>query len=234
MMTKFNQEFYAQIKAKKNKPLSSIVQRRLQVVEKEKEKEVTKKGSSTLALDEGHVTSLALSIEEITLRTKKRKLGDKGKDKVGASVWADAKTTLAQANEVVTPEELKEISSVPSHEMVNHHVHKLIQVIFFYFLSFFCFSFFSFFFFLSISMNYISCSLRDFGCQVLGETMHITSQYLVNEEKVVMATSKVEALEAEALGLRKNLIAAMDANNSSKEKIKSLTEELNAEKQLVK
>ena len=147
MMTKFNQEFYAQIKAKKNKPLSSIVQRRLQVVEKEKEKEVTKKGSSTLALDEGHVTSLALSIEEITLRTKKRKLGDKGKDKVGASVWADAKTTLAQANEVVTPEELKEISSVPSHEMVNHHVHKLIQVIFFYFLSFFCFSFFSFFFF---------------------------------------------------------------------------------------
>ena len=83
MMTKFNQEFYAQIKAKKNKPLSSIVQRRLQVVEKEKEKEVTKKGSSTLALDEGHVTSLALSVEEITPHTKKRKLGDKGKDKVG-------------------------------------------------------------------------------------------------------------------------------------------------------
>ena len=147
MMTMFNQEFYAQIKAKKNKPLSSIVQRRLQVVEKEKEKEVTKKGSSTLALDEGHVTSLALSIKEITPHTKKRKLGDKGKDKVGASVWADAKTTLAQANEVVLLEELKEILSVPSHEMVNHHIHKLVQVIFFFFLSFFFFSFFSFFFF---------------------------------------------------------------------------------------
>ena len=49
-----------------------------------------------------------------------------------------------------------------------------------------------------------------------------------------MATSKVEVLEAEALGLRNDLIMAMDDNNSSKEKIKTLTEELNAEKQLVK
>ena len=64
--------------------------------------------------------------------------------------------------------------------------------------------------------------------------MHITSQYLVSEEKAVMATLKVEALEAEASGLRKDLIMAMDDNNSSKEKIKTLTEELNAEKQLVK
>ena len=108
---------------------------------------MTKKGSSTPALDEGHVTSLALSVEEITPRIKKRKMGDKGKDKVGANVWANAKTTLAQANEVVLLEELKEILSVPSHEMVNHHIHKLVQVIFFFFLSFFFFSFFSFFFF---------------------------------------------------------------------------------------
>ena len=64
--------------------------------------------------------------------------------------------------------------------------------------------------------------------------MHITSHYLVSEEKVVMATSKVEALEAEASGLRKDLIVAMDEDNSSKEKIKTLTEELDAEKQLVK
>ena len=43
--------------------------------------------------------------------------------------------------------------------------------------------------------------------------MHITSQYLMNEEKAMVATSKVEALEVEASGLRKDLIAAMDANN---------------------
>ena len=60
--------------------------------------------------------------------------------------------------------------------------------------------------------------------------MHIISQYLASEEKVVMATSKVEALEAEALGLRRDLIVAMDESNLSKEKDKALTEELDATK----
>ena len=61
--------------------------------------------------------------------------------------------------------------------------------------------------------------------------MHITSLYLASKEKVVMATSKVEALEAEASGLRRDLIVAMDESNSSKEKIKDLTEELDVAKQ---
>ena len=60
--------------------------------------------------------------------------------------------------------------------------------------------------------------------------MHIISQYLASEEKVVMATSKVEALEAAALGLRRDLIVAMDESNLSKEKDKALTEELDAAK----
>ena len=64
--------------------------------------------------------------------------------------------------------------------------------------------------------------------------MHITSQYLASEEKAMIATSKVEVLEAKASGLRRDLIVAMDNSNSSKEKIKTLIEELNAEKQLVK
>ena len=37
--------------------------------------------------------------------------------------------------------------------------------------------------------------------------MHITSQYLMNEEKAMVATSKVEALEVVASGPRKDLIA---------------------------
>ena len=49
-----------------------------------------------------------------------------------------------------------------------------------------------------------------------------------------MANSKVEMLEAEASGLRKDLIATMDVNNTSKEQIKSLTEQLESEKLLVK
>ena len=49
-----------------------------------------------------------------------------------------------------------------------------------------------------------------------------------------MANSKVEAMEAKALGLRRDLIVAMDANNTSKEQIKVLTEQLDSEKLLVK
>ena len=54
--------------------------------------------------------------------------------------------------------------------------------------------------------------------------MHLTTQYLVNKEKAIMATSKAEALEVEASGLRKDLIAAIDAHNTSKEQVKVLTE----------
>ena len=64
--------------------------------------------------------------------------------------------------------------------------------------------------------------------------MHITSQYLMSKEKAVVAISKAEALEAKAFGLGKDLIEAMDANNSSKERIQALTEQLNAKKLLVK
>ena len=49
-----------------------------------------------------------------------------------------------------------------------------------------------------------------------------------------MANSKVKALEAEALGLRRDLISTMDANNAFKEQLKVLSEKLDSGKQLVK
>lgn len=52
-----------------------------------------------------------------------------------------------------------------------------------------------------------------FSCQVLGETIHITTEYLTNEEKVGMAYSKVKALEAKSSRLQKDLIVAMDGEN---------------------
>ena len=91
MTIKFNQEFYAWIKAKKNEPVSSIGQHKLRLTDKEKEKETTKKGLSAPALDEDQVASSALSVDEISPRHKKRK--KKGKEKVGANVWADAEMT---------------------------------------------------------------------------------------------------------------------------------------------
>jgi len=35
---------------------------------------------------------------------------------------------MDRASELLTPEEMREISSVPSQEMVSRHIHKLVQV----------------------------------------------------------------------------------------------------------
>ena len=132
MTTKFNKEMYAKIKGKKNEPLSTIGQRRLRITDKEKEKETVERVSSTPApdLDEGQAASPGVSVEEVVRPSKKRKTGDKGKEKVGFSVWEDVGAAMDRANELLTPGEMKEISNVPSNEMVSHHVHKLVQVIF--------------------------------------------------------------------------------------------------------
>lgn len=68
---------------------------------------------------------------------------------------------------------------------------------------------------------------------MLGETIHITLEYLANEEKAIVAYSKVEALVAEGSCLRKDLITVMDDSNASKEMIKALFEELKEKKLLV-
>lgn len=87
---------------------------------------MVEKGVATPILEEGHVALPAVSIKEVTPRPKKRRMGDKGKEKVRASVWVDVRMALARTHEVITPEELKEIFGVPSHEMVRRHVHKLV------------------------------------------------------------------------------------------------------------
>ena len=46
------------------------------------------------------------------------------------------------------------------------------------------------------------------------------TDYLNSEEKVVMANSKVDSIEAESSKLRKNLIEAMDQLTKAKEKMK--------------
>ena len=228
MTRKFNKEMYDKIKGKKNEPLSIIGQKTLKIVDREKEKVAVERGSSTHTptptLDEGRSTSPALSMEELAPPLKKRKTGGKGKEKVDSSIWADAGVAMARANKLLTPEKMMEISSIPSHEMVSQHVHKLVQVFTFCFCSF-CFA---------IKCMVVSGFEDTFYCQVLGEMMHITSQYLVNEEKAIVTTSKAEALEAEVSGLWKDLIESMDAHNTSKEQVKALTKELDAERLLVK
>ena len=68
--------------------------------------------------------------------------------------------------------------------------------------------------------------------QVLGETIHIASEYLGHEAKAVSAGSKVEASEAENPKLKRGLISTMDEANTTKEKAKALGDNLRAERQL--
>ena len=66
---------------------------------------------------------------------------------------------------------------------------------------------------------------------MLGESLHITVEYLTQEFKVMSLMSRMEALEAENSKLKKDLIVAMDEANTSKEKAKTLSDDLKAERQ---
>ena len=65
---------------------------------------------------------------------------------------------------------------------------------------------------------------------MLGESLHITSEYLTQETKVASVVSRVEALEAENSKLKKDIITTMDEANTLKEKIKVMGDDLKAER----
>ena len=67
---------------------------------------------------------------------------------------------------------------------------------------------------------------------MLGESLHLTLEYLASEAKVKSARSYVTTLEAENSKLKKELIVAMNKANLVKEKLKTLTEELRVEREL--
>ena len=69
--------------------------------------------------------------------------------------------------------------------------------------------------------------------QVFGESLRLTTDYLSIEEKVVIAQSKAEFVEAESSRLRKDLVEAMDQAMKSKEKVDKLKKALKVEKKLV-
>ena len=67
---------------------------------------------------------------------------------------------------------------------------------------------------------------------MLGESLHLSSEYLAQEAKVESAMSRVAVLEAENSKLKKELITAMGGANHTKEHAKTLSDDLRAERQL--
>ena len=64
---------------------------------------------------------------------------------------------------------------------------------------------------------------------MLEESLHITTEYLTQEAKVASLTSK---MEAETSKLKQSLIDSMGEGNTLKEKVKALSDDLRAERQL--
>ena len=113
---------------KKNEPLSNLEKRTVRVVEKRVFVTPATSGTETM-----RTASLATSIEEFTPIRKKPWVVDKGKEKADSrlsSVWDDASLAQARAQEVFTVEELMVFSGTPPNEVMGHHIHRLIQVMY--------------------------------------------------------------------------------------------------------
>ena len=67
---------------------------------------------------------------------------------------------------------------------------------------------------------------------MLGESLHITFEYLTQEANAASFTSKKEAMEAETSTLKQNLIHSMGEATTLKEKVKALSDDLRTKRQL--
>ena len=127
MTTRYSKDKYARVKNLKGEPLSHITP-----------------GSKRCKLDEGKDETLAPlslfdtpssptpSLEMMTFSPPTT--SSKGKAKVGKSVWDDLAIVFGWAHNVITDDGLKGLSSIPSHELVSRHIHKLVQVFYLMFL----------------------------------------------------------------------------------------------------
>ena len=119
MATRYNKEKYARIKNLKNEPLSNLT------TDSKKRKSSDEKAKTT-ALPPVHTTpsspTPSLEVTAFTPSTTHAK----GKGKVGKSVWVVPATAMGHAHNMITDDELKGLLSIPSHELVSHHIHNLV------------------------------------------------------------------------------------------------------------
>ena len=132
-MTKFNKDMYAKMRAKRDEPLSNIGKKTMRI---------TGRGSPAVpatsitpvacGAEMTRTASPSTSIEELPTPTSKRPcLSLKEKEKVDPhtfTIWSDERLAVDRAHEVITTEDLKVFSGVPSNTMACRHVHRLVQV----------------------------------------------------------------------------------------------------------
>ena len=133
MITKFNKDMYAKMRAKKDEPLSNIGKKTVRV---------TGKGPSVVpvasvtpvvfGVEMTRTASPSTSVEELPTPVSKRlRLSDREKEKVdprSSTIWSDERLAMDRAHGVVTAEDLKVFSGVPFNTVTSRHDHRLVQV----------------------------------------------------------------------------------------------------------
>ena len=121
MATRYSKDKYVGVKNLKNEPLSLITPG-------SKKRKLDERKDETPALQSLFRTpsSPTPSLKMMTFNPPTTR--SKRKAKFGKSVWDDLVTTLGQAYNVITDDELKGLSSISSHKLVNRHIRKLVQV----------------------------------------------------------------------------------------------------------
>ena len=129
MTTKFNKDMYAQMRSKKEEPLSALGTKSVRITDRGIPILAVLLSSPTSAPT--RVVSLTPSVEELLPRNKRLKVGEKQKEKVDfrpSSVWDDAGVSVARAQDTFSADKLKVFSGVPTEDIARRHLHKLVQV----------------------------------------------------------------------------------------------------------
>ena len=120
-IAKINTLALGNLKKKKKNPLAKLTS-------DSKKRKLSDEKVDATTFPPVHVTppspTLSLEVTVVTPSLTRTK----GKSKVGMSVWDDPTTALGHAHNVITNDELKGLSSIPSHELIGRHIHKLVQV----------------------------------------------------------------------------------------------------------
>ena len=132
MMTTFNKDMYAKMRAKKDEPLWNTSKKMMHI---------TRKGPSVVPVtsitpvvssaETTRTTSPSTSVEELPTSVSKRpRMSEREKEKAdprSSIIWSDERLAVDKAYGVVTAEDLKVFSGVPFNNFVSRHIHKLIQ-----------------------------------------------------------------------------------------------------------
>ena len=117
--TRYSKDKYDYLRNLKNEPLANLTF-------DSKKRKLSDEKADTTAHPSTHAafSSPTLSLEVTAVMPPITRA--KGKGKVGVSVWDEPVTALGRTHNMITNDELKGLSSIPSHKLVSQHIHKLV------------------------------------------------------------------------------------------------------------